>query len=683
METVGSSSVGLTKVVLYKHGIGYFERRAIVCGPTKINLVCEANEIDDMLKSLLVLAGSGRIDAVTYDSSKTLESRLAEFGFDISNTEGLSGLLAQMKGIPVTVNASGESVSGRMLGLDSSEQVFNESVIRELYLTLYTAESCFKRIALSSITAIQVNDESMASELKQQLELLFQNAKKKDRKALSVVLTEPGETDILIAYSIPCPIWKTSYRLLMHDDSRVLLQGMAIVDNLQEEDWNEVQIILVSASPISFIQPLYDPVQPFRPTIAAQGNVSSGPILAERADYSSQAMAAAFNAPAAPGAVPSAGGKMKAYAEDLARGAYGGGAFAGQVSQSAGKREASAMLSDEFATQISVEAGTKGELFEYKISKPVSIPRNSSALIPIVQQDIEGERISLYNESKNAKFPHAAIRFVNNTGLTLEGGPVTVMESDIYAGEALLDTTKPDDKRFLLYAIDQSCPVTIRSKNLAKPFWRVRSINGMLYMDYRYCSEKTYAIENLSDRKKVVFVEHPFRNGWVIVGKAKAVETTQNFYRFRLEIEPKSAETLVVSEESDNAEVIRLGDFNGIDPSRLNMICSQNFMSKEFVEFLKTMVEKRDEIQSISAEQANLQQLLRQYTEDQARARENLKTLGANNERYRKIIDSTEDQITEINKKLYSLNLDLAVKMKEYQNLALKQFVSEMENPKL
>src|SRR5471030_3314046 len=108
MEGASISTVGLTKVVLYKHGIGYFERRGKVTGPTKINLVCEASEIDDMLKSLLALTSSGRIDAITYDSSKTLQSRLAEFGFDISNTQGLSGLLAQMKGIPVTVTASGE-----------------------------------------------------------------------------------------------------------------------------------------------------------------------------------------------------------------------------------------------------------------------------------------------------------------------------------------------------------------------------------------------------------------------------------------------------------------------------------------------------------------------------------------------------------------------------------------------
>lgn len=237
MENANTSSLGLTKVVLYKHGIGYFERRGKVIAPAKINLLCEASEIDDMLKSLVALTTSGaRVDAVTYDSSKTLESRLAEFGFDITTCSGLAELLGQLKGIPVTVSVSGETVQGRVLGMDSTELIVDNQIVREMHLTVYMENSSFKNIPLSSISAIKIDDETMAAELKQQLELLFQNVKKKDRKSLSVSLSDPGEHDLLIAYSIPCPIWKTSYRLVMESEQKILLQGMAIVDNVQEEE---------------------------------------------------------------------------------------------------------------------------------------------------------------------------------------------------------------------------------------------------------------------------------------------------------------------------------------------------------------------------------------------------------------------------------------------------------------
>lgn len=671
-----SSSLGLTKVVLYKHGIGYFERRGKVAGPCKIDLVCEASEIDDMLKSLLALTGnSGRIDAITYDSSKTLESRLAEFGFDISSSDGLSGLLGQMKGIPVTITVSGESFSGRVLGLDESEIVVNDNILRDQQLTLYTESSSFKRISLASINAIKVEDENMAAEVKQQLELLFQNAKKKDRKALAVSISEPGEHDVLIAYSIPCPIWKTSYRLVMNEDARVLLQGMAIVDNIQEEDWTDVQVVLVSASPISFIQPLYDPVQPARPRIAAQGNVSSGPVMAERA----QRRRDEGEAQNAPMFAKKAKMRMAQAPMDASDALYEEGSWGASAALAAPAAGAAGMMVDALSSDISIESSEKGELFEYRVNKPVTVPRNSSALIPIVQQDVEGERISLYNENKNAKFPYAAIRFVNNTGLTLEGGPVTVMEGDIYAGEALLDTIKPDDKRFLLYAIDQSVAVIPRVKSIARPYWRARSINGVILVDYNLCNEKTYELENLSDKKKIVYVEHRFAVPWKLVNTEKPAETTESHYRFRIEIEAKEPASLVLSEESETYLQLWISEPGQLDIKRLDWLCAQNFVDEKFQEFVKKLMQMQSEILKLNEQNAHEQNLLAQYKESQARARENLKTLGASNERYRKVIDTTEDQINETSAKINALQKEIMVKQQQFREFAQTQLVSQLE----
>jgi hypothetical protein len=583
-----------------------------------------------------------------------------------------------MKGIPVTVTASGESVSGRVLGIDESQAIVNDRIIDEQHLTLYTGGSSFKRISLASISDIKVDDEAMASELKQQLELLFQNAKKKDRKALSVTVGEPGEHQILIAYSIPCPIWKTSYRLVMSGQDKVLLQGMAIVDNVQEEDWNDVQVVLVSASPISFIQPLYDPVQPSRQRIAAQGNVSSGPVVAERAlQPRGVMMSKARRAePAPPGAAPMQTAGYAGAATDswgAADAAFGGAMMRDEASVANSLEEA-------FSAELSVETSGTGELFEYRITKPVTIPRNSSALIPIVQQDIKGERISLYNESKNTKFPYSAVKFINSTGLTLEGGPVTVMEGDIYAGEALLDTVKPDDLRFLLYAIDQACPVVLRNNSISKPYWRVRAFGGWLYLDFRRVNEKTYQIDNLSDKDKVVYVEHPLVQGWKIISEPKPDETTASYYRYRVELDAKKAFDLQIKEESESQEQIYIMNPSQLDRNRLGWLCGQNFVDREFVEFLKKVMAKRDEIMAIQEEMQQVATQRNQCQEDQARARENLKTLGANTERYRKIIDQMEDQMIELAKKIQELNRNLLLKQREYQELASAKINSDLES---
>lgn len=676
---IKSSTLKLTKVVLYKHGIGYFERRGKIEGPAKVELVCNSDEIDDMLKSLLALtADGGRVDAITYDSSKTLASRLAEFGFDLTQTEGLCGLFAQMKGIPVTVTISTEKISGRVLGLDTTEQIVGESVVHEQLLTLYSAESSIKRIPLSSISSITVDDESMALELRQQLELLFQNARKKDRKALSVTLSDAGQHDLLIAYSIPCPIWKTSYRLVMSSE-KTLLQGMAIVDNVQEEDWTEVQVVLVSAAPISFIQPLYHPVQPQRKVIASQGFISAGPVTAERsrrvlmkqrAEADEFAMMA-MNEPAAAEAAAWGGTVGHALQAPMAA--------APPAPAPAPQPQLMSVLASNMQTDLNISASESGEQFEYRIGTPVTVPRNSSALLPIVQEAVEGERISLYNAGKNAKFPHSAVRFKNTTGLTLEAGPVTIMEADTYAGEALLDTVKPDDTRYLLYAVDQSLPVVVRVEQDNQPVWRVRATGGALYMDYKLRTCRNYQVDNLADKTKTLYIEHPITQGSKLVGEYTPRETTDSFYRFVVKLEPGKSTELPVWEETDTFTYMWLSNVDSLDLSRIDWLCGQNFVNDEFVRFLKRILEMRLEIIRLRTEINSKRSAIEEHTKDQKRARENLQSLGTHNERFRKLIDTAEDKIERDRVALNELNAELQRKQVEFHELTVRELVTELE----
>src|SRR5262249_11827274 len=281
---VESTKLPLSRIVLYKHGVGFFERRGHVTGRVNIEVRCNADEIDDMLKSLLVLnVGAGRLSEITYECSKTLETRLAEFGFDIKRCKGWLDLGPQLKGTPVAVTASSGSVLGRVVGIDDVEHMVGDTKMKEQQLVLYTDDCVFKRYSLSSINSIRIEDAKLAEEIKEQLKLLFEGTTKKDAKQLTVRLQEDQERDVIIAYAIPCPIWKTSYRLVFLADGRLLTQGMAIVDNVQDEEWKDVHLTLVSAAPISFIQPLYNPIEPWRPTIEAQGVTSAGPVIAERA----------------------------------------------------------------------------------------------------------------------------------------------------------------------------------------------------------------------------------------------------------------------------------------------------------------------------------------------------------------------------------------------------------------
>lgn len=680
-----NKTIPLKRVTLYKHGIGYFERRGRLKGPAEVELLCGPDEIDDMLKSLMVLnLEGGRVSAITYESAKRIEDRLAEFGFDLRRCKGMLDLIGQIKGAPISVSAHGETTSGRVVGLDEVEQAVGETKIKEHQLVLYSDNASLRRISVSAIQKLSVDDQSLASELQQQLELLFQSVRKKDQKLLTVELEEEIDREVIIAYSIPCPIWKTSYRLLVNEEGRLLIQGMAIVDNIQEEDWDTVQMVLISAAPISFIQPLYEPVKPWRKTIQPQGINSTGPFTAERGQaeaFFDSATQDKFGMSDARAIMGYGSLGAMAPAAPQAPGAAGGAGWGAPAQGPMPLQQSIASANFETAAreELDIETQEAGEMFEYRISTPVTVPRNSSALIPIVQQITEGERISIYNESRNTKFPYSAVRLKNTTGLTLESGPVTIMDNDAYAGEALLDVLKNGDTRILPFALDQGLHVITRENYERKPIWRVRTWHGFLHMDYKEQNKKTYQMENLTDKEKIVYVEHPIRSGLKIVSDHKPEESTESYHRLKVLVGAKENKALEVVEEWDGSTQVRLQDYDSAEMPDINWLLDQNILDKKFVELLREILTRRQAVRSVLEKQRELKERIQQYTADQERARENVRTLGTTSDRYRKAIDEAEDQIAKASAQLQALNQELQGRKNEYNELIRQNFVSEIE----
>ena len=77
--------------------------------------------------------------------------------------------------------------------------------------------------------------------------------------------------------------------------------------------------------------------------------------------------------------------------------------------------------------------------------QPVSLPRQKSAMLPIVTQEVEGTKVSIYNQQTHPKFPLLGLKFKNTTDLHLMQGPITVFEGSSYAGEVEQGHPVPDD----------------------------------------------------------------------------------------------------------------------------------------------------------------------------------------------------------------------------------------------
>jgi hypothetical protein len=190
-----------------------------------------------------------------------------------------------------------------------------------------------------------------------------------------------------------------------------------------------------------------------------------------------------------------------------------------------------------------------GDLFEYRIDQPVTVLRDRSALIPILQTRMDGERVSIYNEGARRDRPMGGMLLKNTSSLTLEDGALTVIDGDAYAGEALLERLKPAEQRLISFSLDLGTLVNVRVKEDRAPTFLVRVVNGVFQAHYHQTAQKTYVLTNQTDKPRVVYVEHPLRDGWELsTDTQKPDGKSSRYYRFRVPLEAHQKVELAVTE---------------------------------------------------------------------------------------------------------------------------------------
>lgn len=266
-----------------------------------------------------------------------------------------------------------------------------------------------------------------------------------------------------------------------------------------------------------------------------------------------------------------------------------------------------------------------GDLFEYRIDQPVTVNRDRSALIPIVQTKLEGERVSIFNESLRRDRPMSGLRLKNISPLTLEGGSLTVLDGDAYAGEALMERLKPGETRFVSFALDLGTLVTTQAKADREPVFLVRALNGVFQAHYHQAEKKTYTITNQTDKPRIVYIEHPVRKDWVLSESApKPASKTASFYRFRVEVEPRKTAELVVNEHLTLMDSYAISSLSSRD---LELFVSRRYIDDAARAALQKVLDLKSQIAAVEARMAGMDAEAREIGEDQARLRENIKAL--------------------------------------------------------
>ncbi len=492
-------------VVLYKHGVGYFERAGALGPGESARLDFDAESMNDVLKSLTINDQGGKVNGLRYDSDVPLDRKLNEFPFRIGNGQSLAAVIDQLKGARVEMEfgpqkVAGAIVSARLIPGDKDHAERCEQ------LTLLMDSGDLRNVDLAAASSIHFTDVQLQMQFKDYLAALS-SSRSKDKRSVYIDSTDAKSHDVTASYIMPMPAWKSSYRLLLDDTgTQPTLEGWAIVDNTTGEDWTNVKISLVSGKPISFISQLYAPKYIQRRDAELAEDQALAPTL-----YSG-AVAGLAKA-AAPAGVGGGG-----------RGGGGGGGFAGNVPL-AGRQMAEMDLvapKPSAAPSTIADLGPAGELadlFQYSIRNPVTVKKNESAMLPFLQQKIAARKLIIYSDSSRAN-PLNAAELTNDTGMTLDGGPITVFDAGAYAGEALVETIKAKDKRFISYGVDLGTRISTNQDSRTDHVRSLRAHNGMLTSTNAVVSKKTYTIHNVDARAKNLIIEYPVRSGYTLIDTA-------------------------------------------------------------------------------------------------------------------------------------------------------------------
>ncbi len=620
-EAQSTLPLPVRKVVLYKNGIGYFEHLGAVKGAQDVEITLPSSQLNDVLKSLTVIdLGRGQVSGVTYDSAAPLDRRLAELPIDLSSARGLVDFLNQIRGTDVEIRAPGGTVNGRLMGAELRQRASGPGATSQyVQVSVYSSGGEVKLVELESVGALRIADANLASDIGRYFELLS-SAKQRDVRRLRIQTTGSGDRQLYVSYTSEAPIWKTTYRVVLDPKQKPLLQGWAIVDNTTPMDWDNVELSLVAGAPVSFVQNLSQPLYARRPVVPLPEGFQVTPQTHEATLEGAEEEVAA-----APPPPPSAGAIGLVDKDE---------AFRQRAAKAASVAEMSANMGVVGGRIGELMRGTRpeaargqalGEQFEYSLRQPVTIRRNQSALLPIIHTDVEGEKVTLFNESSGQQRPWLAVWLKNSSGLTLDAGSFTVIDTNAFAGEGLTQTINPGESRLLSYALDLGVEVATNRDTDRERVERVEIVKGLMRLYRKVVEKKTYTIRNNDAKARTVVVEHPVRAGWTLVETAQPAESSANYHRFKVEAKSKATTELTVREENPQETVYGLAN---ITPEQITLWVRQKAIDAEIETALKRILAKKNEIDDFNKKITVLEAEQNEIFRDQQRLRDNLNRLG-------------------------------------------------------
>lgn len=690
----------------------------------------------------------GQIGGIRYDSLAPLDYRLKALRLPLGQQTSRSALLNALRGARVQMSNGRETAVGRVFSVEkeTKSDAKGDQVREVTVVSLFADGGEVRAFELSPATSLRILDRDLSNEVGSYLNLIG-SSRDVDLRRMTISTLGSGERKLFVSYISEVPVWKSTYRILMpaSPGDKPLLQGWAIVDNTVGEDWKDVQLSLIAGAPQSFVQPISKPYYIRRPEVGLpqsylltpqthEGTLETAPVSDEESKVvttgsgslrglvtdSSGAVVAGANVIVrnestgeSQSAVTSAQGiysfksvragnsmlsvdspgfqrfqMSNIYLGNLRTNEINARLNVGTTSEMVEVTAATPTVNTETAELSSVVAAATsknlGDLFEYNLKQKITIGKNQSALVPILQAKIDAEKVTLWNGSGD--IPLRSLWITNSSGLTLDGGTFNVLENDAFAGEGLIDPVKPAEKRIISYAADQGIRITTEEPedDGKQPVTHLRIARGIMTLTSIERGSKTYLIHDADTSSRTVIIEHPRRaEDWKLEGDLKPEESTERYHRFRVNIEAGKDAKLVVKEFHPQFSEIAL---TNLDDQQVELWVEQKTIPATVEQAFRRILQKKNAISELDSQTKAKQQEIDSIVTDQNRLRENMKALKGSPEekallqRYAHQLDTQEDRLATLRAEQQSLKSQ-RLKLNEelilmVQNVAIDQDVT-------
>jgi hypothetical protein len=689
-EAAASTELPVTRVALYKNGVGFFEHAGRVTGDQSVTIDFTTAQLNDVLQSLTAIdLNGGRIAGADYNSTTPLEQQLKALPLALGEDATAVDFYNAIRGARIEVRSGTTTITGRLLNIEvvNTPEGDNKPALEKRLITVIGEGGEVRTVELTTATSVTLLDADLHQDVTRYLQLLA-STRNQGLRHLTIEDNGTGTRELRVSYISEVPIWKSTYRILFTEPKAgttstsasttpstpqtATLQGWSVVDNTTGADWINVQLSLIAGAPQSFIQPLSVPYYSRRPEIGLPQEAQLTPQTHESGELVSE-MDSGLHAPTK---IPTEMNVMKSakgvgtgtgsgYGAGVAGGIYGG---SGQTSLNAnfveGMQVANGISVDALseAARNSIAPNTTtvafDDYFAYNLTEPITIRKNESAMVPILQTKVDAERVTLWSQQQPT--PLRALWITNTSKLTLDRGSFSIVEDGNFGGEGLLDPIHPDEKRLLSYAVDQAVRVSTEEQNGNTQATAVTAAKGIMVLHHTQTAEITYVIHNAATDGRTVAIEHPIRQGFTLDnGNAsdnkdpKPEETTPTVYRFRVTAAAGETARLHVSEHHRSTVSYRLTNF---DDNQLTFILNQTNNNEKIKQALEPILDARRHVAELQTALDKVNERMTALHSDEERQRANITALAnadkSSRERFVRDLNATEDQIASAQKDL-------------------------------